>query len=382
MNKIVVLFFVIALVFAFSGCGDSEDYQYVDNVSTISSSDFLNDDGSSKEQNNYSSKSTTNNTSINGTPTTSTETSKLTTSDKDNKTSSKPSNTTSTPTTSKPTTSRPSSTSSTPSHTHNFSNATCTEPQKCSCGATSGSALGHTYNEATCTKAETCTRCGVTNGGMLGHNYTKKGNCTRCNVFSDEIVTSLFEKMSSAFFLSDPFEFDNTSEISPTSAALYILCAPDMYTGLKTDIIKSYTEGLDSIIEISPKYLNERAEKLFGRTFDFSKAHGTAMGLSVQYLENDGIIQARYFGGWGSAEIFRCFSHSKVDDCTYIIVVDDVVRMSETEANGQEGVNWYYSGEKLLDGTKEVCQIEGRYNLTLKYVDDCWRYVSFVKLDR
>ena len=29
-------------------------------------------------------------------------------------------------------------------HTHSYSDATCTEPAKCSCGATKGSALGHT----------------------------------------------------------------------------------------------------------------------------------------------------------------------------------------------------------------------------------------------
>ena len=43
--------------------------------------------------------------------------------------------------TSKVTTTKP-----TESHTHKMSNATCTEPMKCSCGATEGKALGHKYS--------------------------------------------------------------------------------------------------------------------------------------------------------------------------------------------------------------------------------------------
>ncbi len=39
-----------------------------------------------------------------------------------------------------------------PTHTHSFSNATCTEPKKCSCGATEGSALGHNYQNGKCTR--------------------------------------------------------------------------------------------------------------------------------------------------------------------------------------------------------------------------------------
>ncbi|MBO5867158.1 MAG: hypothetical protein J6Q55_03830, partial [Clostridia bacterium] len=47
-------------------------------------------------------------------------------------------------------------------HTHSFSQATCTTPATCSCGQTQGAALGHT------TTSGTCTRCGVTIGGGQG----------------------------------------------------------------------------------------------------------------------------------------------------------------------------------------------------------------------
>ena len=57
--------------------------------------------------------------------------------------------------TSKPTeTSKPAE-SSKPAHTHSFSNATCTEPKKCACGATEGKALGHDYID------DKCSRCGA-----------------------------------------------------------------------------------------------------------------------------------------------------------------------------------------------------------------------------
>jgi len=84
-------------------------------------------------------------------------------------------------TTTKPETTKP----STPTHTHSYSGATCTAPAKCSCGETSGSALGHSYSNATCTEAKKCTRCGATNGSALGHSYsnatcTEAKKCTRC----------------------------------------------------------------------------------------------------------------------------------------------------------------------------------------------------------
>ncbi len=53
----------------------------------------------------------------------------------------------------------------TPTHTHSYSGATCTTPAKCSCGATSGSALGHSYSNGK------CTRCSFTD-----INYVKTYN--------------------------------------------------------------------------------------------------------------------------------------------------------------------------------------------------------------
>lgn len=66
-----------------------------------------------------------------------------------------------------------------PSHTHSFSAATCTQAKTCSCGATSGTALGHNFSSATCTSPKKCSRCGATSGSALGHNYVNN-KCSRC----------------------------------------------------------------------------------------------------------------------------------------------------------------------------------------------------------
>lgn len=77
-------------------------------------------------------------------------------------------------------------------HAHSFSNATCTEPAKCSCGAINGSAKGHNWKSATCTEKKTCTVCGTKEGTTTAHNYSG-GRCTVCyaqdpNYVSDVLV--------------------------------------------------------------------------------------------------------------------------------------------------------------------------------------------------
>ena len=86
---------------------------------------------------------------------------------------------------------------------HSYADATRTEPTKCSCGATTGKALGHKFNlkgvctrcglvdldkaehkhvfsDATCTEPKKCS-CGATTGKALGHEFDSTGKCARCN---------------------------------------------------------------------------------------------------------------------------------------------------------------------------------------------------------
>ena len=64
---------------------------------------------------------------------------------------------------------------------HEFDEATCTEPATCSkCGETEGEALGHKFKSATCTKPKTCLRCNETEGEARGHEYENNA-CIRCS---------------------------------------------------------------------------------------------------------------------------------------------------------------------------------------------------------
>jgi hypothetical protein len=71
-------------------------------------------------------------------------------------------------------------------HTHEWKDATCTEPKTCTeCGKTEGSPLGHTWTVATCTAPKTCTVCGETEGTALAHTWveatcTTPKTCTVC----------------------------------------------------------------------------------------------------------------------------------------------------------------------------------------------------------
>ena len=56
-----------------------------------------------------------------------------------------------------------------PIHTHSYSNATCTAPAKCSCGATEGEALGHSFNNGS------CTRCGFVKFETLKFSGSNQG---------------------------------------------------------------------------------------------------------------------------------------------------------------------------------------------------------------
>ena len=73
----------------------------------------------------------------------------------------------------------------TPVHSHSYSAATCTDPQKCACGATTGTALGHDWSTASCDEHAKCSRCGKTDGKPLGHDWSaascdEPAKCSRC----------------------------------------------------------------------------------------------------------------------------------------------------------------------------------------------------------
>lgn len=92
--------------------------------------------------------------------------------------------------TSKPAQTSPSAQTSKPeesksTHIHEFSAATCTAPQKCLCGETKGSALGHKWQEATCKSPKTCNVCKATEGTNAKHKY-ENYVCVYCGSKDEE----------------------------------------------------------------------------------------------------------------------------------------------------------------------------------------------------
>ena len=75
-----------------------------------------------------------------------------------------------------------------PVHVHSFSEADCTTPKTCSCGATDGKANGHSWIDATCSEPKTCSVCGTTSGLTAGHNFSK-GKCTTCGKADPDYVS-------------------------------------------------------------------------------------------------------------------------------------------------------------------------------------------------
>ena len=78
-------------------------------------------------------------------------------------------------------------------HTHEWTDATCTAPKTCTCGETEGAALGHDWTDATCTAPKTCKTCEATEGEALGHDWadadcTTPKTCKTCNETEGEAL--------------------------------------------------------------------------------------------------------------------------------------------------------------------------------------------------
>lgn len=57
---------------------------------------------------------------------------------------------------------------------HEWSAASCEEPEKCNlCGESRGEPLGHTWENATCSTPKTCSVCGLTEGEVLEHTWAE-----------------------------------------------------------------------------------------------------------------------------------------------------------------------------------------------------------------
>lgn len=72
-------------------------------------------------------------------------------------------------------------------HIHDFSPATCTDPEICAtCGQTQGQPSGHRWTRATCLSPALCLRCELTHGSTIEHTY-HDGICSFCGKGEFEI---------------------------------------------------------------------------------------------------------------------------------------------------------------------------------------------------
>ena len=158
MKRIISLVLSIVLLVSLVACKNEKD---------ISSNTSENTAITQSDDSNSTDNQTSENTSSNESDTISTET---------------PSSTTSEPIES----SKPTQTNtSKPTHTHNYSKATCTTPPTCSCGKTQGGALGHKWNNASCMTHRICERCKITDNTIVSHDFSKY-LCEKCGKIDPE----------------------------------------------------------------------------------------------------------------------------------------------------------------------------------------------------
>lgn len=152
-----------------------------------------------------------------------------------------------------PSSSKPTNTQNptTPSHTHSFSAATCTEPKKCSCGAVEGTALGHNYKDGI------CTRCNAKDPNFkpLTSVLTKQGRWTlkylnKNELYSVSITVCTPGKNSAGAGIGDPLstlpdEMQNDPDIK---SFCEVFNGVTYYVGRGTgDDIKSVTEENNTV---------------------------------------------------------------------------------------------------------------------------------------
>ena len=162
-------------------------------------------------------------------------------------------------------------------HTHEFEDATCTEPKICKvCGETDGKALGHDWQEANCENPKTCKRCGETEGEALGHSIDI-GLCNKCGKIvnrnslkaisdfimeADSYITSATNEMKSADLSSsvDMYNKYITAQEYLTKGKVYFKSASTL-CDIYPNGTKSFSKKLENVIAKIPS-------NVYGSSYD------------------------------------------------------------------------------------------------------------------
>ena len=160
---------------------------------------------------------------------------------------------------------------------HEFTEATCTEPQICSkCGKTEGDPLGHDWIDATCGEPKTCERCGETEGEPTGDHTWVEATCTEpktCSVCGTTEGDALGHDWIAA-----------TYEEPKTCAR----CGLTEGEPLELSITEKFPGGVSRVSGDAFTFNQEEFEELFDDALDYTDRVG-GMGL-VPVTDNAGSV--------------------------------------------------------------------------------------------
>ena len=195
LSVLLALIFVMALV----ACSNEKDTTSESDISTTTQTE--NTDNTETIDSDTTDEISSDTETPNNKPSISSE---------NNTTSSNPSSITNTTSTNKPT------------HTHSFSNATCTEPKKCTCGFTDGVASGHKYSGYKCNvcnglnpneKYIKQTAIGIDGEGYFGragedHGFVIKDECKNYVQSIDNIIATINSKKCTVYLALNAAEVE------------------------------------------------------------------------------------------------------------------------------------------------------------------------------
>jgi len=128
---------------------------------------------------------------------------------------------------------------------------------------------------------------------------------------------------------------------------------------------------------VPAKDLNEYAKKLFGYEYDFSKIKETnGYGKEYKYIASSDAFDVRVYGTAftnGECEYKGVFQ--KVSDDEYKVKFVIWENEEGQKPDGKEGTDWY------LDDMENYWEYDDAYVLTVKKIDNRWKYISFLEIE-